>query len=169
MADMKHYINDDTQDVIGLQDGETPPAGNWRMMSDAEFEAFKNPPPVLADYKEAVKTSLREACEAQIVGKFFISDAHTDGYEYDCRTVDQINLQRAHIAATSSGGTVDVYAHNGVEFVPVPHTAVQVAGVLEDMESSIAAKRAVLYMAVSAVNAAPSIEAVDAVVAGVIW
>ncbi len=169
-----HRYADLPADLVDITDAEAHEyfngiPGKIRTPNVHPFQFEDDPGVDLSEHKEVVKNELRAACEAEIVGKFFISDAHTPGREYDCRTVDQVNLQRAHVAAVNSGGTADVYAHNGVEFVPVAHTAEQIAGVLSDMDANIAAKRATLYTAISAINASGSVEDVDAVASGVVW
>lgn len=138
-----------------------------------EADSLSTPQIKAGDYKEQQKKIIRDECRNAITSNFFTSNTHTVGYKYDCRDVDQTNLERRRNKAKKTNSTVGVYAHNGVEFVKVQHTLEQIEDVLVDMDNHVESKRDILYSAVSAINTldneTATCEDIDNIVNAIVW
>ena len=104
------------------------------------------------------KEQLRSKCESELVD-IFKSEALGDSHNYDCRLVDQTTLSL--IIALDEGGKI--YAHDGVEFLKVEHTAEQCRVVLRDMLAHIQSHRDNLYQKVNQLNLCETVEEIQAV------
>lgn len=123
-----------------------------------EFCAIQRESIDLNGYKEDKKESLRQSC-AEAIESMFQSDALGQSNTYDCRGVDQLNLNM--IVNGGIGG--EVYTHDGVEFVWEMHTHEQCVSLLQSMNVHIKTQRDKLYQKVSLVNACTTCDEVDAI------
>jgi hypothetical protein len=112
----------------------------------------------LNGYKEDKKESLRQSC-SEAIESMFQSDALGQSNTYDCRSVDQSNLNM--IVNGGVGG--EVYAHDGVEFVWEMHTHEQCVSLLQNMNVHIKTQRDKLYQKISLVNACTTYDEVDVI------
>ena len=123
-----------------------------------EFRAIQTGSIDLNGHKEDKKESLRQSC-AKAIESMFQSDALGQSNTYDCRSVDQLNLNM--IVNGGVGG--EVYTHDGVEFVWEMHTHEQCVSLLQSMNVHIKTQRDKLYQKVSLVNACTTRDEVDAI------
>ena len=124
----------------------------------SEMNAIKRQSVDLDGYKETKKDQLRASCRNAIEGliqSFALGSQKT----YDCRGVDQLNLNM--IVNAGIGG--EIYTHDGTEFVWVQHTHEQCVKLLIDMNAHIKTQRDKLYQKVSLVNACATCDEVDAI------
>ena len=109
-------------------------------------------------WRKERKDWLRYKCRSGLVD-IFKSEALGDSHNYDCRLVDQTILSL--IVALDEGGKI--YAHDGVEFLKVEHTAEQCRVVLRDMLAHIQWHRDNLYQKVNQLNLCETVEETQAV------
>lgn len=79
--------------------------------------------------KESKKLSLRSSCD-KAISLPFQSGALGSSHSYDCREIDQTNLQR--MVTVGNGGSI--WAHDGTEFLEKTHTHEESLQVLSDMQ-----------------------------------
>lgn len=127
-----------------------------------EFEAI----PVIELCIETCRSNklaeMRKECDDAIATLFQSEALGTDKtYSYDCREIDQINLQS--IVVAGNGGSI--YVHDGVWFNEVVHTHEQAKALLASMVEHVRIQRFdKLKPYVASINAAATIEAIEAVV-----
>ena len=129
-------------------------------ITDAEAAAISNPPPTLDQAKTAQIATLTNSCGAAIIAGF-PSSALGTAYTYPSKPNDQTNL----IGAVASGLSINFWAKdaNGVWSRPL-HTALQIKKVLVDGVTTYQSYSAKLLDLVTKVNAATTVEAVQAIV-----
>ena len=112
--------------------------------------------------KTFYKNLLRKKCEDEIV-KPFPSSALGSEWHYDCRKEDQNNLLSKLLSSDTDSTSKILYAYDLVEWQEIEHTNAQLHQVNTDMEIHIQAKRSHLYIKISAINAASTVEEVKAI------
>ena len=118
--------------------------------------------PCVETCRNAKLAEMRKECDDAIATLFQSEALGTDKtYSYDCREIDQINLQS--IVVAGNGGSI--YVHDGVWFNEVAHTHTQAKALLSSMVEHVRIQRFdKLKPYVAAINAATTIEAIEAVV-----
>lgn len=96
--------------------------------------------------KTAKKLELSESCEQAITLEPFTSDALGSTHTYDCRVVDQDNINQAYIEANAESTNVDIMCNDGTSYEFRPHTALQCLNVLKLMRVHIRSRRDILLI-----------------------
>lgn len=141
------------------------PAGYQRAYDENGFP-FNELIPILEPRIETCRSNklaeMRKECDDAIATLFQSEALGTDKtYSYDCREIDQINLQS--IVVAGNGGSI--YVHDGVWFNEVVHTHTQAKALLSSMVEHVRIQRFdKLKPYVAVINAATTIEAIEAVV-----
>lgn len=112
----------------------------------------------------AKRVEMRKACDEEITRSSFQSSALGAIYNYDCRLVDQVNLQARYTLAIANVASEPVYASDGTRFEWLPHTGAQLLQVMNDMNQHIKQAQVKLSNRLSAVDLAVTREDLDAIV-----
>ena len=102
------------------------------------------------------RTEMRKACEDEITRSSFQSEALGELYNYDCRLVDQINLQTRLSLIQGTTSTEQIWASDGTRYEWTSHSAAQLLEVLGDMNDHIKAAQAKLVIKMSEIDLATS-------------
>jgi len=130
-------------------------------ITQEEADAICNPAPTLENCRCAKLAEMRKECDDAIATLFQSDALGTDKtYSYDCREIDQLNLQSIVIAG--NGGSI--YVHDGQWFNEVGHTHEQSATLLSDMLEHIRVQRFdKLKPIIAAINAATTNDEINAI------
>jgi hypothetical protein len=119
----------------------------------------------LSELAEEKRTEMRNACSNEIVRSSFQSDALGAIHNYDCRTVDQINLNARYAIAFASNSSEPLWASDGTRYQWIPHTHMELMDVMIDMNEHVKENQSRLASKLAAVDAATT----AAMVAVITW
>ena len=122
------------------------------------------PPHIGPTFPEAVATKieeLRNACAEATVRSSFPSPALGSIHNYDCRVIDQVNLQLRYSIVLNTAGEEPLWASDGTRFTWINHSAAELLEVMVDMNEHIKESQVNLASKLAAVDAATTIEQVN--------
>lgn len=117
----------------------------------------------LSELAEEKRTEMRNACSNEIVRSSFQSDALGAIHNYDCRIVDQVNLNARYAIALALSSSEPLWASDGTRYQWMPHTSSELMGVMIDMNEHVKENQAKLATKLAAVDAATNAEQVSAI------
>lgn len=108
-------------------------------------------------------TELRQKCDDAIERGSFTSSALGTVHNYDCRLIDQLNINTRYAVAAHTGAVGPLWASDGTRYTWKDHTSDQLIGVMVDMDSHIKENQVLLAAKLAAVEAATTVDQVNAV------
>lgn len=144
----------------------------WRAVAspeevDTSIEYYSETPPVvdpITTVKDYKKSALRYKCEDIITRTSFSSEALGQIHNYDSRAIDQLNLKMRYEIALDTGNPEPIWASDGTSYQWKNHSAAELLSVLKDMNDHIKTCQLRLASRLAAVDAASTIEQVEAVI-----
>lgn len=119
--------------------------------------------PSVADAAYNKRYELYGGCSEGIIRSSFQSDALGAVHNYDCRIVDQINLQLRYNVAASTASNEPIWASDGTRYQWVEHTATEMADVMVEMNEHIKSFQVKLAAKLGAVDAATTVAEVNSI------
>lgn len=169
------YVNPDGVDVP-IEDRYTPnmvammvditdmdPQPQQRWTYDGTTFSPPQTGPTLAQAVVSKIVELRQNCDDEIERTSFTSSALGTVHNYDCRTVDQINITIRYAVANHTGGSEPLWASDGTRYTWKEHTAEELVDVMVNMNEHIKENQVLLVSKLAAVDAATTVAQINAV------
>jgi len=130
---------------------------------DGRLEWVQPPPPPVEDGRVQKRYEFRTMCSDNIQRTIFSSEALGAVHNYDCRLVDQVNLQTRLNVANFTQEDQPIWTSDGTRFEWKYHSSAQLLQVMQDMNEHIKAEQVHLASKLAAVDAATTYAAVLAI------
>lgn len=157
----ERYTPDMVANMVDITNVEPLPDQHWTW----DGVTFTPPywGPTLLEAAAEKRMEMRILCDAEITRTSFSSAALGSVHNYDCRIVDQMNLQLRYIAASSTGNAEPLWASDGTRYEWKDHLASEIAEVIVDCSNHIKDNQTLLVTKLAAVDAATTLEQVNAI------
>lgn len=134
----------------------------WWWYYQGEFTT-ENPSITLYDVVVAKSVELRQKCDDVIARIPFSSEALGAVYNYDCRSVDQANIQLRYLTSLHTGQNEPLWASDGTRYAWLDHTSDEMIEVMVAMNEHIKINQIKLASKLATVDAASTKDVVRAI------